>query len=273
LRSPESIRARRYLLGEASEDERAAIEQEYFADEGALETMEAVEEQLIEDYLLNQLGLDERGRFERDYLSAPHRRRRVETVGGLIAAGLTKPRRSLAWSVPLFALAAAALLAVAAGVWWMAGTQRPLGPTADGQQTAAPPPSTPPRVEPPPTASPAAASAPRVFAFTLSPVSVRAGGDSPSVTMPAGTDVLRLQLEGDAGAPRLERARAIVRPVTGDEVWRGTADDARPGPPGSVAQIDVPAVKLPPDDYIVTLFSAAASGVEQERYRYFLRVR
>ncbi len=272
MRNPESIRARRYLLGEASEDERAAIEREYFADEGALEKMEAAEEELVEDYLSNGLTLDERDRFERDYLSAPHRRRRLETVRGLIAAGSTAPRRSLAWSVPLFALAAAALLAVAAGVWWMAGTQRPLGPTAGGQQTAMPPPSTPPSVEPSPTAPPAAAPAPRVFAFTLSPLSVRAAGDSPSVTIPTGTDVLRLQLEGDARAARLESARAVVRPVTGDEVWRGTADDARAGP-GSVAQIDVPAVKLPPDDYIVTLFSAGTNGVEQERYRYFLRVR
>jgi hypothetical protein len=35
----------------------------------------------------------------------------------------------------------------------------------------------------------------------------------------------------------------------------------------------VPADRLTPDDYVVALFDTAASGIETERYRYFLRVR
>ena len=244
MSTAESSRARRYLLGDVSEDERDAIEQEYFADDRALERMEAAEEELAEDYLANRLGADDRGRFERHYLSAPQHRRRVETIRALTAAGSRTPARASAWTLPRAAIAAAALLAVAAGVWWTSGSGRRSGAVVEK--------------------GPVALAPPQVYAVALSPDSVRAGSDSPPVRIPAGTDVLRLQLEGEPNGPKLERLRAVVTRVAGGEVWRGAADDAR---------IEIPAATIRPDDYLVTLFSADASGAEQERYRYFLRVR
>ena len=70
----ETARARRYLLGEASEEECASLEQEYFERQEALERIEAAEDDLIEDYLAGQLTAADRDRFERGYLSSPQHR-------------------------------------------------------------------------------------------------------------------------------------------------------------------------------------------------------
>ena len=84
-----ATRARRYLLGQATEEERSAIEREYFADAAALDAIGAAEDDLIEDYLASRLERDERDHFEREYLATPNHRRRVETVRLLIAASST----------------------------------------------------------------------------------------------------------------------------------------------------------------------------------------
>jgi hypothetical protein len=266
--SSETTRARRYLLGEADEHERAVIEQEYFVDARALERMEAAEEALIEDYLSNRLGSAERSRFERDYLTVPHHRTRVDTIRALMANDprASTPRKAAPlWMLRPFALAAAALLAVAVAAWWLRPSPNRQESAVQRQQAATP--EQPKQPESTPLASP------RVMAITISPVAVRSAGDSASLVIPPGTDLVRLQLEGDPQDKSLVNARALVRTVTGDEVWRGPAAISAGGPPGTVARIDVPAAQLRPDDYVVELFGRNPAGVEQERYRYFVRVR
>jgi hypothetical protein len=82
---PASARARRYLLGDLTEDERVAIEQEFFGDAAAVDRIEAAEDDLIEAYLANRLDAGTRQRFEDSYLAAPHHRTRVETMRHLLA--------------------------------------------------------------------------------------------------------------------------------------------------------------------------------------------
>ncbi len=281
----QTVRARRYLLSQASEEECAAIEQEYFGDEDAVDAVAAAEEDLIEDYLARRLGPDERDRFEREYLAAPHHRRRVETIRRLMeassqsapevaahdSAGASLPRvawnRRLLWPV----LAAASLL-LAVGTVWM------LGPSRDGHQAVVE--SRPPAVStpsaPPPAPNPsigAPAAVPRVFALSISPVAVRGADESPVLIIPAGTDLVALRLEGEGDRTSLGRARASVRTVTGDEVWDGPATVPADLPAGAIAQIGVPVERLHVDDYVVELFGTDQTGIERERYRYFLRVR
>jgi hypothetical protein len=251
----EAIRARRYLLGRASADERIAAEEEYFADERALERMESAEEQLIEDYLSNRLGGDDRRRFEAEYLSAPHRRTRVEAIRALITAA--NHRRPAPWG----RFAAAALIIVALGGWWVlrdTPTGSPRSP-AVGERGSQPSTST--------------APARRIFVLAISPTAVRSGGGQRTLVIPAGTDVVRLNLEGDADTTRLARARARIRTVAGGDVWSGPATAASDAPSGTIAQVDVPADRLPVDDYVVELYGADAAGVERERARYFVAVR
>jgi hypothetical protein len=90
--------------------------------------------------------------------------------------------------------------------------------------------------------------------------------------IPGGTDVVALDLErGDATAT-VRGARAIVRTVSGDEVWSGAAvvDNLAPG---ILARAEVPATRLRTDDYTITLFENEAQGRELQTYALRVRAR
>src|SRR4030095_5974184 len=70
----------RYLLGEASEEERLQIEEKFFADDECFEQMLAGEDELFYDYASGRLGGPERSRFEKRFLSFEEGRRKVETA-------------------------------------------------------------------------------------------------------------------------------------------------------------------------------------------------
>jgi hypothetical protein len=274
----ESARARRYLLGQASEDECSRIEREYFRDESVVDRIDAAEENLIEDYLAERLGPDERGQFTRHYLASPTHRRRVEAVRRLTALGGTtavppalEPARSPSpWKPALWqsswpAAAAAVLVLAAAATYTLTREQR-----VSNNPAASNVPSSGVVAQNPRASSPAA---PRVFTLSISPAAVRSAGDSAAAIIPSGTDIVVMQLEGDGGARPASRARAVVRTVSGSEVWRGPASVAGDLPAGVRARIEVPAARVPADDYIVELFGPDAKGVERQQSSYFLRLR
>ena len=279
-----ALRARRYLLETATEDERAAIEREYFGVGHAVDRMAAVEDDLIEDYLSGELAADERDTFEHNYLAAPRHRRRLDTIRKLIASsgrqddgtGSMLPAPSMVgskWSA-FQQLALAASLLIAAGAVWMAGRSL-RGPrtTTEGTPAVASR-SVNPAPERGPVQPPAGLPASRrVIAVSISPLGVRGADDRQSLVIPVRTDVVALRLEGEPGDRIPGLARASIRTVSGTEIWQGAAHTADPLPQGVVALVDVPAQRLRADDYIVLLFGHDAAGLEQERYRYVLRVR
>jgi hypothetical protein len=268
----ESLPARRYLLGEANDEERMRVERQYFADAGALERMEAAEEELIEDYVADRLSSEERSRFERAFLSVPHRRARVATIRALMIAAPpdarvpaghpSAPARARFGLRARLALAAAAVVLIA-GTWWVLDVSRARRGADRPQMTASSAPA---------AKAPQARSSPRVFAVSLSPGATRSAGDAAAIAVPDGTDSVELRLEAEPGDAHLERARAVVRTVTGDEIWRGPAATPSDLPIGIAARVELPAARLRADDYVVTLFAATPNGVEREAYRYFLRV-
>ena len=69
---------RRFLLNEASEQERDEIEELYFGDQEFLERLLAAEEELVEDYLKGDLPAREREQFERQYSANVVNRREVD---------------------------------------------------------------------------------------------------------------------------------------------------------------------------------------------------
>ena len=259
-------RLRAYLLGMAGEDDQTAIEERYFSDGQALEALEAEEEALIEDYLADALPPDERKRFVCVYLEHPERRRHVEVIRGLMNAAQGRPtaaspgrRRAIYAYAPL--AAAAAIILILAGLW-----VRNDDPPASEVVAEAPPVET----EAPPVPTPVP-SPPRIVAISLLPVAVR-GPDAPdSVVQVGNADVIALELQGELAAD-LVSPRVVISAVGGTEVWSGAA---RPMSEGRVVTMhaEVPALRLPPEDYFVTLLARDADGDEQERARYVLRVR
>jgi hypothetical protein len=265
----ESARARRYLLGQGTEEERAALEQEYFHSDAAVDRVAAAEDDLIEDYLSGSLDAADRGLFEREYLSTPRHRQRVETIRQLrTSASRTASGQRTDRSRQWLALAATLLLVAAGSVWLFISSPSvveqspPIVSTAPGSPT--------PSVPDQPSTSPPAAS--RVFAVSISPVGVRSAAGAAPVILPANADIVVMNLEGEPERRSFADGRASIRTVGDDEIWRGTTA-AGNLPAGAIARIEVPATRLPPDDYVITLFGTDAGGHERERARYFLRVR
>jgi hypothetical protein len=272
----DTVRARRYLLGAATDEESAEIEQAYFEDDAAVDRIAAAEDDLIEDYLANQLSAPDHARFERNYLAVPQHRIRVETIRRLAADASSRaaerrsdaklaPKRVIRY-VPWLALAASLLMVAAVSLRVLAPSGRPDATIVTNQPAAAPPSPAAPNQAP--KAAPS-----RVFAFTISPVAVRSASDAPTVVVPPGTDVVALRLERDAEARSLVPRRVSIRTVAGAGVWQGAVAAADASSQGIVARVDIPAANLTVDDYLVTLFGADSDGVEKEWTQYFLRVR
>ncbi len=76
----------RYLLGNLSESEQLAIEEEYFADHEKYEQIREVENELVDDYVRGRLAGPERARFDQYYLSTPKHLERVAFARLLIRA-------------------------------------------------------------------------------------------------------------------------------------------------------------------------------------------
>jgi hypothetical protein len=133
--------ARRFFLGEMSDDERGAFEAAFVSDEGLFEQARAVEDELVEAYVRGTLAPAEREKFEHCFLTTARRRGRVEftrTMLGRMAGqrseaaaeikttGPTTTQPSVWGSIvslfktPRFAYGAAcALLALIVGGWFL----------------------------------------------------------------------------------------------------------------------------------------------------------
>lgn len=80
---PGPDRIRDYLLRRMSEEERAAFESAYFADDRLLDRVEEEEDGLVSDYVLGRLTETDRRRFEESLLGSPYYKERVETTSRL----------------------------------------------------------------------------------------------------------------------------------------------------------------------------------------------
>ena len=263
--SGESIaaEARQYLLNATSDEESLAFERHYFEDQRTLEAIAAVEDDLIEEYLDGVLEAGDRARFERVYLVSPAHRNRVDTIRRLRQTAteamsesrLAAPHPRVAAMAPrrriqarFAALAAAAVVALTTSVALWTRTHhtppRPGAPDVVGRVSMR--------------------GTPHVFAFAI-PAGALRGSDEvvPNLVIPPDTDLVALEISVERNRPA---ATAIVATVTGEEVWRSPAVVA---PSPNQVRIEVPAARLPPDDYIVTLMSET----QQETGRYALHVR
>jgi cell division protein FtsB len=139
LRSEELIA--RYLLGDLSEEQQIEIEDRAFEDNEYLASITAVENDLIDEYVRQELSEAERRKFESRFLASEARRKRVEFAQALsrvpakTAVAQTVPARP-SWRESVaafiygltpagkFALAAATLLVLLGGAWLITETLR-----------------------------------------------------------------------------------------------------------------------------------------------------
>lgn len=124
----------RYLLGDLSEEQQVAIEDRAFADKDYVAVITAVENDLIDEYVREELSSTERQQFERQFLASAERRKRVEFAKALARVPAVQERIVVSWRDSLyafisglnpaarFAVAAVMLLLIAGGGWLLAET-------------------------------------------------------------------------------------------------------------------------------------------------------
>ena len=135
---------KRYLLGNVSPEVQRAAEERLLTEESFLEELNAVEEELIDDYVGADLSADDRERFERHFLSTEERQRKLrfalalarytaekgvtETAAAEVGGPtLAESLRAFWRGRPLMLRAAAGLAAVAiiAAAWWFSFPRTP----------------------------------------------------------------------------------------------------------------------------------------------------
>ena len=290
----DSTHLMRYLLGELSEDEQTALEEQYVADPRIFDTVAKVENDLVDDYVRGKLPPESRERFERMYLAHPHRRERVRFAEALLArvdasdsstVPGAAPAARIAWRSwadrllrpkPALGFAFATLL-LASGVWLVFEARRTrqdavqreaartdqerretetAARTGTGHGTAD---------------RPAAARPPAVVVLALEVGSVRAvdtASPTPLIIPPSATEV-RLQLTmQERDYPTY---RAILRRIGGAEILR--RGPLTPEVAGTAATItlSVPATEFVPGDYMLTLEGATSGGAFEDVSRSLIR--
>jgi hypothetical protein len=186
---------RRFLMGDITADEREQIEDAFMVDDELYQSLRAIEDELIIDYLRGRLTLESQTRFAREIEQSPVRQQRVAQVQQLldvaapaaapVPAARPKPSR---WR-PI-TLAAAAVMVLVAGLTW--------------RSPASPPP-------PDETVTPAAA--PSDVVFDVGPVVRSADGAGNTFVVPAGRTTFTLRFP--LAVTNEERAAISLRATGG----------------------------------------------------------
>jgi hypothetical protein len=237
----------RYLFGQQTAEEGEQTEQDYFADAAFLNEVQTLCDELIDDYLHERMPPPERTAFAQRLHALPFLRERLATERALLrwaksappvlpqrrwaVAAALKSQLTAAWRLPGVA-ALLALCVLGAGIWYAvrrtssdATLPRPLA--APVAVTAPLPIMTPaerlspdvlrPSERPGLTEKHATLVAPVLASLLLSADSVRGGAELPTLSLPKGRGMVRLQLEVPPAPP--QPYRAILRAPHPLKTW------------------------------------------------------
>ncbi len=272
---------KRYLLGEASLEERADLENRYLSDANLFEELTATENDLIDIYIRGGLSDGDRKAFEKQYLSSPRRRARVQFAGALAEIS-GEPRQSAPVATFSFwqwltsplshssarlrrGLAVATLVIIASVGWWRVTYDR--GLQANLRQPAVQPSGTTPS---PTAAAPAAntqsqgtarteeteiaeAHPPKLDVFTVqltAGVSRSAGSEAKMVSLAqTGWINFQLALEDDA----YPAYTAVVETAEGKQIQRIAGLRSHVAGGNKVVNLRVMSKLIPAGDYDIRL--------------------
>jgi hypothetical protein len=300
-------RVTRYLLGDLPEIEQTAVEQGYFADPEKFEEVWAAENELVDRYVRGRLSRGERELFERNYLKSPNHRERVATARKLLEAAdrhvaesgpaprVVAPAPSRLMEMlsflltPRFLAPAAAFLLLLSAFSWLViersrlneeleKTQAQLSDQQrrarefEGQWTAEREQSGKLKSDLDRALEALAQKPPQkprsIFSFLLaSALTTRNGGeDQQRIPIPREADIVRLRMKVKNGDSR--GFQASIRKVGGGDVWNQRSIKARSG----AITVNVPADRLPAEDYFLKLSVMTPTGEEEEIKTYAFRV-
>lgn len=269
-----------YLLGELSEEQRTRIELEYLKRPDALEQLAAVEHELIDAYVGDELPADRRRRFEAVLLPSAAIQRRVAFARQLSAyvAGQPAPPRQSWWQHVLaafqfrpaaqFAMATLAVVFGAAAVLTfvqlrhtrleLARVERERAELA--ARASAPGQTSAPLQTPPPSLAgeEKPGAVPLVVAIMLEPGLVRGEPSAAPVIVARATDQIRLSLRLDV--QEHQSYRATVETLEGRAILSRDGLRATPLNGSHVVPFTIAASSLPVGSYLVTLSGRTPAG-------------
>lgn len=309
-RKPHDERLVEYLLGALPDEEAERVDELIVADEEVAWRLRTIENDLVDAYVRGELSGATVERFEKSYLASPRRRQKVQfaaalrdigtrgaarsaAAGSVPAVGLageTAPaasRRRPVASVREWALAAAALVAVAVGASLYIENRRLHDEVARAQSAAAGLEGTAAglRTELQQERSAMAAirdelarlrgsvpalRMPPLQPFVLLPMR-RGAEELPAIAVPAGADhvLMRLRLESDDFA---SYAVALRNPATDGVEWERGPLPSRTEDGARFVEIEVPAAILEPRTWTLELMGHPASGPPEFVMSYAFRV-
>jgi hypothetical protein len=247
---------RRYLLGEATEDEEARVERHLLTAAAGLEDLEMAEDDLIEACARGDLPEAERKRVLAGLAASSAGRARLAlardlayvadgepgTLVNLRAPAPRPPRRPWSgWRLQIAALAAALVLAVATGGVW-----RAMHP---GRSDLSP------------------------AVFELSMAAERGSARMPELEVPSGSRRVELRLALDEHET-YRAYRAVLRDAAGRTVASARGLALQRTPTGPEIVLDLPAADLPPGRYEVAVQGERARGpIEDVAWKEFAVIR
>jgi hypothetical protein len=262
-----------YLLGQMDEEERSRLEEQYLVHPELHERLQAVERDLIDRYVRDEL--DDVGAFERGYLTSDARRQRVAFARNFAHAIEAPPLLESSSSVPHrllsrpWWLAAAAALVIATS-WLLWPTRPPAAVPTVAETPALSAPAIPPATPAPESTPPAVALPPfRVVTLVLQPAATRDGGELPTLALTNESEI-GLELILETGG--YDRYRATIRTPNGTVVWQGAPLVPRRSATGTALVVRLPAASLRAEDYMATVSGLDTNGVEDEVAGYAFRV-
>ena len=125
---------RRYLLGDLRDNKMSQLEEQYFNEDESFELLQAIEDELIDDYVCGELPKRDRELFEKKYLGSSRLREKIEFSKSLHESGILAEQephtvRATIWSgilryisdflvqIPKPVIATAFLVLVVANIW------------------------------------------------------------------------------------------------------------------------------------------------------------
>ena len=242
----ETTQIKNYLLGSLSAETSATLEERLLTDDDFFELLQAEEDELIDQYLANELAPLERQQFEQIFLAAPARRQRLSLVQTLhqgfaqattAAASAAAPVQAAftpapipwwrtLWNAPWAYAAAAVLLAAIIFGLWRTGT-----PT------------------------------PNVVSVILIPGALRTTDQTNVVAVPPGASHIKLQLE-------LEKVESGLYQASLQDESGNERRFENLSPQRQQIVLEIPAAQLAPGAYHLKLVATTSSlPVEEYTFR------
>jgi hypothetical protein len=219
----------RYLIGDLPQEEIDALDERSIVDAEFAERLRAAEHDLADAYHRGELSADERVKWERGPGASIQGHEQLRLARALqVREQVHRPDAMRAVSPRRWALAAAAVVAVAAATVYVLRSERP----AQRPDASA-------HVSPTPAAPSVPAPAISFVAVTL-PIPTRSVQEPPVLVIPPGTQQVRITLQLEP-SEFTRFSVALLDLGTKRVVWRADSLGADTGPRDRTVTADVPA--------------------------------